>query len=106
QLIRNGRSTSLQRTFKKSFTSCSHSTRNKTRDGLIRDRNIRAMNGRCNTSITHAYSIVNGSKHVAMNATGSSYVTASQQVRHGATCKIRGNTATNSTKYTAPNCSG
>src|SRR5690606_41079607 len=34
QLIRNGRSTSLQRTFKKSFTSFSHSTRNKTRDGL------------------------------------------------------------------------
>src|SRR5437588_7024807 len=31
---------SLQRTFKKSFTSFSHSTRNKTRDGLIgvRDR--------------------------------------------------------------------
>src|SRR5947208_1868213 len=35
QLIRNGRSASLQRTFKKSFTSFSHSTRNKTRDGLI-----------------------------------------------------------------------
>src|SRR5207249_8672677 len=34
QLIRNGRSASLQRTFKKSFTSFSHSTRNKTRDGL------------------------------------------------------------------------
>src|SRR5207249_228661 len=32
QLIRNGRSASLQRTFKKSFTSFSHSTRNKTRD--------------------------------------------------------------------------
>src|SRR5260370_14982568 len=30
------RSASLQRTFKKSFTSFSHSTRNKTRDGLIR----------------------------------------------------------------------
>src|SRR5437868_3980921 len=40
QLIRNGRSASLQRTFKKSFTSFSHSTRNKTRDGLIRVRNI------------------------------------------------------------------
>src|SRR5437773_818545 len=47
---------SLQRTFKKSFTSFSHSTRNKTRDGLIRVRNIRALNGRFNTSITHAYS--------------------------------------------------
>src|SRR5205823_6804245 len=57
QLIRNGRSASLQRTFKKSFTSFSHSTRNKTRDGLIRVRNIRALNGRFNTSITHAYSI-------------------------------------------------
>src|SRR2546428_1276648 len=36
QLIRNGRSASLQRTFKKSFTSFSHSTRNKTRDGTSR----------------------------------------------------------------------
>src|SRR5438445_5689169 len=35
QLIRNGRSASLQRTFKKSFTSFSHSTRNKTRDGRL-----------------------------------------------------------------------
>src|SRR2546428_9007556 len=43
QLIRNGRSASLQRTFKKSFTSFSHSTRNKTRDGLIRVRNITAL---------------------------------------------------------------
>src|SRR5699024_12332592 len=64
QLIRNGRSASLQRTFKKSFTSFSHSTRNKTRDGLIRVRNIRALNGRFNTSITHAYSIVIGSKQI------------------------------------------
>src|SRR5436190_5433492 len=61
---------SLQRTFKKSFTSFSHSTRNKTRDGLIRVRNIRALNGRFNTSITHAYSIVIGSKHITLNATG------------------------------------
>src|SRR5260370_1250581 len=66
QLIRNGRSASLQRTFKKSFTSFSHSTRNKTRDGLIRVRNIRALNGRFNTSITHAYSIVIGSKHITL----------------------------------------
>src|SRR5690348_14997070 len=57
QLIRNGRSARLQRTFKKSFTGFSHSTRNKSRDGLIRVRNIRALNGRFNTSITHAYSI-------------------------------------------------
>src|SRR5690554_7711008 len=66
QLMRNGRSASLQRTFKKSFTSYSHSTRNKTRDGLIRVRNIRALNGRFNTSITHAYSIVIGSKHITL----------------------------------------
>src|SRR2546427_12238309 len=55
QLIRNGTSASLQRTFKKSFTSFSHSTRNKTRDGLISRRNIRDLNVRFNTSITHAY---------------------------------------------------
>src|SRR5436305_2368481 len=75
---------SLQRTFKKSFTSFSHSTRNKTRDGLIRVRNIRALNGRFNTSITHAYSIVIGSKHITLNATGGGFLTASKQFRHGA----------------------
>src|SRR5690606_39896529 len=85
QLIRNGRSASLQRTFKKYFTSFSHSTRNKTRDGLIRDRNIRALNGRFNTSITHAYSIVIGSKHITINDTGDGYLTTSKQFRHGAT---------------------
>src|SRR5436309_9697885 len=87
QLIRNGRSASLQRTFKKSFTSFSHSTRNKTRDGLIRVRNIRALNGRFNTSITRAYSIVIGSKHITFNATGGGFLTASKQFRHGATSK-------------------
>src|SRR5438034_2321451 len=81
------RSASLQRTFKKSFTSFSHSTRNKTRDGLIRVRNIRALNGRFNTSITHAYSIVIGSKHITLNATGGGFLTASKQFRHGATSK-------------------
>src|SRR5438105_2243719 len=55
----------------------SHSTRNKTRDGLIRVRNIRALNGRFNTSITHAYSIVIGSKHITLNATGGGFLTAS-----------------------------
>src|SRR5262249_61121029 len=74
QLIRNGRSASLQRTFKKSFTSFSHSTRNKTRDGLIRVRNIRALNGRFNTSITHAYSI------------------RSEERRVGKECRSRGTT--------------
>src|SRR5687767_5499550 len=81
-----------QRTFKKSFTSFSHSTRNKTRDGLIRVRNIRALNGRFNTSITHAYSIVIGSKHITLNATGGGFLTASKQFRHGATSKSRSNT--------------
>src|SRR5262245_63309938 len=95
QLIRNGRSASLQRTFKKSFTSFSHSTRNKTRDGLIGVRNIRALNGRFNTSITHAYSIVIGSKHITLNATGGGFLTASKQFRHGATSKSSSNTATN-----------
>src|SRR5206468_6260955 len=79
-------------TFKKSFTSFSHSTRNKTRDGLIRVRNIRALNGRFNTSITHAYSIVIGSKHITLNATGGGFLTASKQFRHGATSKSRSNT--------------
>src|SRR5262245_18047289 len=106
QLIRNGRSASLQRTFKKSFTTFSHSTRNKTRDGLIRVRNIRALNGRFNTSITHAYSIVIGSKHITLNATGGGFLTASKQFRHGATSKSRSNTASNSTKHKSPHLSG
>src|SRR5207247_8563929 len=80
------------------FRSFSHSTRNKTRDGLIRVRNIRALNGRFNTSITHAYSIVIGSKHITLNATGGGFLTASKQFRHGATSKSRSNTASNSTK--------
>src|SRR5439155_21594777 len=74
-------------------------TRNKTRDGLIRVRNIRALNGRFNTSITHAYSIVIGSKHITLNATGGGFLTASKQFRHGATSKSRSNTASNSTKH-------
>src|SRR4051794_35979100 len=61
----------------------------KTRDGLIRVRNIRALNGRFNTSITHAYSIVIGSKHITLNATGGGFLTASKQFRHGATSKSR-----------------
>src|SRR5437762_13634840 len=71
----------------------------KTRDGLIRVRNIRALNGRFNTSITHAYSIVIGSKHITLNATGGGFLTASKQFRHGATSKSRSNTASNSTKH-------
>src|SRR5699024_7048877 len=106
RLIRNGRSASLQRTFKKSFTSFSHSTRNKTRDVLIRDRNIRALNGRFNTSNTHAYSIVIGSKPITLNGTGGAFLTAFKQFRHGATSKSRSNTASNSTKHKPPHLSG
>src|SRR2546430_14356150 len=57
QLIRNGRSASLQRTFKKSLTSFSHSTRNKTRDGVIRVRNIRAFIFLLNTRTPHTSTI-------------------------------------------------
>src|SRR5256714_12632914 len=45
QLIRDGRRASLRRTFKKSFTSFSHSTSHKTRDGLIGVRNMMALTG-------------------------------------------------------------
>src|SRR5436305_13847548 len=77
-----------------------------SRDGLIRVRNIRALNGRFNTSITHAYSIVIGSKHITLNATGGGFLTASKQFRHGATSKSRSNTASNSTKHKSPHLSG
>src|SRR5205823_6680071 len=66
------------------------------------DLNIRALNGRFNTSITHAYSIVIGSKHITLNATGGGFLTASKQFRHGATSKSRSNTASNSTKHKSP----
>src|SRR5690606_31976951 len=74
QLIRTGRRASLQRTFNEAFTSVSHTTRNNTRDGLIRVRNIRGLNGRFNTSVAHAYSIVIGSKHITLNATGGGFL--------------------------------
>src|SRR5205807_661209 len=102
QLIRNRRSANLQRTFKKSLTSFNHSTRNKTRDGLIRARNIRALDGSCNASIILAYSIVIGSKHITLSASGGGFLTASKQVRHCATSKSRSNTASNSSKHTSP----
>src|SRR5437867_4049750 len=70
-----------------------------------RVRNIRALNGRFNTSITHAYSIVIGSKHITLNATGGGFLTASKQFRHGATSKSRSNTASNSTKHKSPHLS-
>src|SRR5262249_527296 len=106
QLIRNGRSASLQRTFKKSFTSFSHSTRNKTRDVLIRVRNIRALNGRFNTSTTHAFSFVRGSKRIALNADGGGFLNASKQFRQCATNKSKSNPASNSTKPKSPHLSG
>src|SRR5207245_1104912 len=106
QTIKKGRSVTRTRTYKNSLTSFSHSTRNKTRDVLIRVRNIRALNGRFNTSITHAYSIVIGSKHITLNATGGGFLTASKQFRHGATSKSRSNTASNSTKHKSPHLRG
>src|SRR5207244_492646 len=69
-------------------------------------RNIRALNGRFNTSITHAYSIVIGSKHITLNGTGGGFLTASKQFRHGASSKSRSNTASNSTKHKSPRLSG
>src|SRR5256886_1578107 len=60
QLIRNGRSASLQRTFKKSFTSFSHSTRNKTRDGLIRVSFFLNLKGTLNTTIFPPHSTLLG----------------------------------------------
>src|SRR5690554_7821529 len=65
-----------------------------------------SLNGRFNTSITHAYSIVIGSKHITLNATGGGFLTASKQFRHGATSKSRSNTASNSTKHKSPHLSG
>src|SRR5437667_277122 len=64
------------------------------------------LNGRFNTSITHAYGIVIGSKHITLNATGGGFLTASKQFRHGATSKSRSNTASNSTKHKSPHLSG
>src|SRR3989442_452134 len=95
-----------QRTFKESFTSFGNSARNKTTDGLMRFRNIGALNGRFNTSIAQAYSIVVGSKQIILNATGGGFLSASKQFRHGATSKSRSNTASNSTKHKSPHLSG
>src|SRR3546814_778163 len=106
QLIRNGRSDSLQRTFKKSFNSFSHRTRNKNSDCLNKVRNIRSLKGRFNTSITQAYSSVIGSKHVTLNALGCGFLTAARLFRHGAISKSRSNTAINSTKHKSPYLSG
>src|SRR5207244_9001478 len=95
-----------RRTINKYLTTFSNSIKNKTRHDLIRVSKIRALNGRFNTSITHAYSIVIGSKHITLNATGGGFLTASKQFRHGATSKSRSNTASNSTKHKSPHLSG
>src|SRR5699024_12553804 len=96
----------LQATYRQALTSLSHITRDKSRDGLVRVRNSRALNGRFNASITHAYSIVIGSKHITLNATGGGFLTAAKQYRPGATSKRRSNTASNSTKHKSPHLSG
>src|SRR5262249_56043335 len=100
------RSARLGSTLKKSGPSFSPGTRHKPRDGLSRGRNIRALNGRFNASIRHAYSIVIGSKRIPLNAAGGGFLTASKQFRHGATSKSRSNTASNSTKHKSPHLSG
>src|SRR2546425_763369 len=71
----------------------------------LRRKRSSPLNGRFNTSITHAYSIVIGSKHITLNATGGGFLTASKQFRHGATSKSRSNTASNSTKHKSPHLS-
>src|SRR2546430_1355839 len=73
---------------------------------LLLEKKIRALNGRFNSSITHAYSIVICSKHITLNVTGGGFLTASKQFRHGATSKSRSNTASNSTKHKSPHLSG
>src|SRR5436190_861010 len=53
-------------------------------------------------AIDSTVSIVIGSKHITLNATGGGFLTASKQFRHGATSKSRSNTASNSTKHKSP----
>src|SRR5207245_2894009 len=57
-------------------------------------------------NVLYAYSIVIGSKHITLNATGGGFLTASKQFRHCATSKSRSNTASNSTKHKSPHLSG
>src|SRR5699024_11496763 len=51
-----------------------HISRNKTRHGLRWARDIITFNGRCNTGITHAYSIVIVSKPNTFTATGGGFL--------------------------------
>src|SRR5690242_9676245 len=69
-------------------------------------RDLHSFPTRRSSDLTHAYSIVIGSKHITLNATGGGFLTASKQFRHGATSKSRSNTASNSTKHKSPHLSG
>src|SRR5262249_7113000 len=106
QLIRNGRTAILQRTFKKSVTSFSHSTRNKTRHALIRVSTIRALNGTFNTNITNAFGIFTGITHRTLNAAGGGFFPNSKQFTQVPTSKAKRITASNSTKHKSPHLSG
>src|SRR5205823_6273309 len=64
-----------------------HNNKNKTKDGLNRVKNNKAFEGKFKTNNPPAYSIVNRSKHITLNATGGGFLTASKQFRHGATSK-------------------
>src|SRR5207244_10004706 len=69
-----------------------------------RVRNIRALNGRFNTSITHAYSIVIGSKHITLNATGGGFRSEERFSRNAETdlvCRLLLEKKKNDTKITA-----
>src|SRR5207244_780870 len=90
----------------KALNNFYHNTRNKTKEGLNKGKNNKSLKCKFNTNINHAYSIVIGSKHITLNATGGGFLTASKQFRHGATSKSRSNTASNSTKHKSPHLSG
>src|SRR5947199_199726 len=83
-----------------------HRNKNKNKDGLIKVRKNKTLNGRINTNITHSQHIVIGNKQITLDATGGGFLTASKQFRHGATSKSRSNTASNSTKHKSPHLSG
>src|SRR5262245_62629413 len=56
----------------------------------------------CRLLLEKKNSIVIGSKHITLNATGGGFLTASKQFRHAATSNSRSNTASNSTKHKSP----
>src|SRR5206468_7307031 len=71
-----------------------------------RRRHTRSVSAFLLNRSSDLYSIVIGSKHITLNATGGGFLTASKQFRHGATSKSRSNTASNSTKHKSPHLSG